>query len=447
MVTNKSEKAPATNGEKPCGEVCAPDVLAINSVYPDAASVFTSRAITLIEAKDSACVVLDTNALLVPFGIGQQTLAQVEATYQQLVRQKRLAVPAQVAREFAKNRVLKLAELHQKLSRKSDQLPRFQQGSYPLLETIPEYKRIRDLEEQLDRLVGDYRSLIAATLNQVRGWEWNDPVTLLYNRIFSADVVIAPQKADQDIKAEHQLRFRGKIPPGYKDANKEDQGIGDFLIWLAILEIGRNRKSSLIFVTGEEKADWWHRVDSQPLYPRFELVDEYRRASEGHSFHIIKFSQFLELFGASSEVVAEVREEETLRASRGPLTAHSAMRTQAMQAEQAVACWFMDHEYQVSAPPMGTGCDYVVEGPTGPFEVDIVYGRRGGMVEQALRRRVDQHISRRRPSNLSTVVVVVAQSPDVLDRAERAWNRLDPPFRLATGIIGPDERFTFRRPP
>ena len=47
------------------------------------------------------------------------------------------------------------------------------------------------------------------------------------------------------------------------------------------------------------------------MYPRYELVDEFRRTSDGQSFHIVSFSEFLTLFGASPQVVEEVHREET----------------------------------------------------------------------------------------------------------------------------------------
>jgi hypothetical protein len=56
-----------------------------------------------------------------------------------------------------------------------------------------------------------------------------------------------------DLRKEHVFRFANQIPPGYKDAGKADEGIGDYLIWETILEIGRTRKASVIFVTGGEK--------------------------------------------------------------------------------------------------------------------------------------------------------------------------------------------------
>jgi rRNA-processing protein FCF1 len=241
----------------------------------------------LAEAKDTACIVLDTNALLVPYGIGAQTLSEIEATYQQLLKENRLAIPAQVAREFARNRVAKLTELYQRLSRRRGQLQPFQQGSYPLLENLQEYRRLREVEDQLDRLVTEYRRLLTSVIDHVHSWEWNDPVSLLYEKLFRVEVVVDTTKPLEEVRQEHLSRFVNKIPPGYKDEAKDDQGIGDLLLWLTILEIGSARRTSVIFVSGEEKADWWHRSEHQQLYPRFELVDEFRRASGGCSFHII----------------------------------------------------------------------------------------------------------------------------------------------------------------
>jgi rRNA-processing protein FCF1 len=241
----------------------------------------------LAEAKDTACIVLDTNALLVPYGIGAQTLSEIEATYQQLLKENHLAIPAQVAREFARNRVAKLTELYQRLSRRRGQLQPFQQGSYPLLENLQEYRRLREVEDQLDRLVTEYRRLLTSVIDHVHSWEWNDPVSLLYEKLFRVEVVVDTTKPLEEVRQEHLSRFVNKIPPGYKDEAKDDQGIGDLLLWLTILEIGSARRTSVIFVSGEEKADWWHRSEHQQLYPRFELVDEFRRASGGCSFHII----------------------------------------------------------------------------------------------------------------------------------------------------------------
>jgi len=66
----------------------------------------------------------------------------------------------------------------------------------------------------------------------------------------------------------------------------------------------------LVLVTGETKSDWWHRSGDEGIYPRYELVDEYRRHSNGQSFHVVPLSVLLEKVGASKETVEDVRREE-----------------------------------------------------------------------------------------------------------------------------------------
>lgn len=101
-----------------------------------------------------------------------------------------------------------------------------------------------------------------------------------------------------------------QIPPGYKDAAKDDLGIGDFLIWLTILELGSRNQKPLIFVSGEEKSDWQHRSGGAGFLPRYELVDEYQRSSGGQPFYMIPLSRLLELLNAKSESVDQIKHEE-----------------------------------------------------------------------------------------------------------------------------------------
>jgi len=60
-------------------------------------------------------------------------------------------------------------------------------------------------------------------------------------------------------------------------------------------------------VTGEEKADWWAKSSGIELLARYELVDEYRRTSDGKSFHLINFFQLLELFKVESEIIDQAK--------------------------------------------------------------------------------------------------------------------------------------------
>lgn len=110
------------------------DPFVVNDVYPEAESIFTADLKPLGQVKDDAVVVLDTNALLVPYSIGKETLDQIRRTYEGLVSLQRLVIPGQVAREFARNRASRIGELFQQLNRKKN-VPGLQRGKYPLLES------------------------------------------------------------------------------------------------------------------------------------------------------------------------------------------------------------------------------------------------------------------------------------------------------------------------
>jgi hypothetical protein len=134
----------------------------------------------------------------------------------------------------------------------------------------------------------------------------------LYSQLFDESVIVDLQLDKEEIKKDLLRRQVHHIPPGYKDAGKDDSGIGDLLIWYTILELGKVHKKSVIFVSGDGKPDWFKQSQNVALHLRYELIDEFRRKSEGQAFHVVKFSRFLKLFGASNQLVEEVRQEEPL---------------------------------------------------------------------------------------------------------------------------------------
>lgn len=286
------------------------DIFIANRIYPKAEQIFRLQIKPIYEMKDNCSIVLDTNALLVPYTIGKESLEQINKMYTDFVKQKRLIIPGQVSREFANNRPKKLSELFQQLSRKKNKISQFQEGRYPLLELLSEYHQVISFEKQLDELLKNYKNSINNVLEHIKSWYWNDPVSEIYNNLFSKDVIVDINVDENELSQNLQWRSIHKIPPGYKDFSKDDMGIGDLLIWHTILEVGKKRNSDILFVSGDGKPDWWHQSEGQALYPRYELINEYYNYTGGKSLHIIKLSNLLKLFGVNEKVVEEVRKEE-----------------------------------------------------------------------------------------------------------------------------------------
>lgn len=288
----------------------AHDLFVAHEVYPDARAIFSWKAESLASIMASSLVVLDTNALLLPYTVGAKSLSEIKDKFRALASQDRLRIPGQVAREFARNRPARLADLYKEIGIAKSKAAPLNVGNYPLLDGMEAYKQARTIEGEINALIRDYQRALATVLDDIRQWDWNDPLSELYREIFTPDIIVEPELEQSDIKNDLAYRQKNKIPPGYKDSSKEDDGIGDLLIWTTMLHLGATTSQSLLFVSGEKKADWWHRSGGEPLYPRHELVDEYRRASDGGSFHIATLSELLNLVGASADVIEEVRQEE-----------------------------------------------------------------------------------------------------------------------------------------
>ena len=130
----------------------------------------------------------------------------------------------------------------------------------------------------------------------------DDPLLFKLDQIF-AERILSGFSNDRlvELGKEGQPRYSAKIPPGYMDERKNEDGdlrkFGDFFVWKELLEHGKERKLPLIFVTGDEKEDWWQEVKGggtrRTLGPRPELIAEFREHS-GQMFYMYLPDRFLE---------------------------------------------------------------------------------------------------------------------------------------------------------
>jgi hypothetical protein len=114
----------------------------------------------------------------------------------------------------------------------------------------------------------------------------------------------------EELELTRKLRYDAKSPPGFRDKGKDDGGVGDLAIWLTVLQESAAASRDAIFVSEEGKDDWFHSAGSEPLFPRYELVEEFSAATGGKNFGIMKLSRLLEQVGATKEAIREVRSAE-----------------------------------------------------------------------------------------------------------------------------------------
>src|ERR1700704_347968 len=109
-------------GPLPDDENVLDDNIDLETSFPEASQVFAPFSIPPITS-ENILIVLDTNVLLLPYQTTQDDLQAIGAIYKQLAEQNRLFIPARAAREFAKHRDRKLADMVRTLNEIKSRLP------------------------------------------------------------------------------------------------------------------------------------------------------------------------------------------------------------------------------------------------------------------------------------------------------------------------------------
>ena len=287
------------------------DKFYLEKVFPEADKIFSVNYKTIDEIKDNCVYIFDTMVLLVPYLTSKESVQDFNKIFQNLKKNNKLFIPARVAREFAKNRGQKIAEAYNKIIESQERLNKSQitLEKFPIFETNEDYIRLKEIESEISKLKDAYRENLRKLSEDLKNWKWNDPVSKMYRDIFTTDAIIEVKLSEDDLSKNLTFRYDHFIPPGYKktDQNKPDGGIGDLIIWQTTLEIGRDKETDIIFVTNEEQNDWFYRHQGTAISPKHELLDEFRRFTNGKSISIVNLSTFLLSQQAQVETVNEVK--------------------------------------------------------------------------------------------------------------------------------------------
>lgn len=278
-----------------------------SEVFKTPEASFLRRHKGLDAAIKKCLFVLDTNVLLVPFGVSPKSLSDIREIYGKLVTDKRVFIPKQCAREFLKNRPGKIRDLHEQINNALSKLPSIQEIPFVSLEGLGEHKNYLAEAEALKQRVKAYKKSLDKLWDAVKKWNYNDPISDLYSTVFTKDVFIDHKLTDEAVRKDCERRSNHSLPPGYKDRTKDDGGIGDVAIWQSILELGRLQKKDIVFVCNDEKPDWVVRAAGQTVSPRYELIDEFV-VECGCEFYLTTFAQFLHQQGAKAPTVTEVKD-------------------------------------------------------------------------------------------------------------------------------------------
>ncbi|WP_405604223.1 PIN domain-containing protein [Polaribacter sp. Asnod1-A03] len=285
------------------------DIFYLDKVYPEPDKIFSETFSGANKLLKDSIIILDTNVLLIPFDTNDKNLQEIKNIFLKYKSKNRLFIPARVAREFANNRATKIGDVFLQVRQTKEKLNsgNFKINQYPILEKNKDYIELKKQFEDIQKLIKLSRKNLENIESHIREWTWNDNVSIAYKEIFTPEIIIEVKKDVTEIEKDLAFRIAYKIAPGFKDSKKPDDGVGDLIIWQTILEIAKEHNKNVVFVTNDQKNDWFYKQDKIGLYPKYELFDEFRRYTSGKSISIINFIKFLELSDADAETINEVK--------------------------------------------------------------------------------------------------------------------------------------------
>lgn len=268
-----------------------------------------------------AVVVVDANVLLDLYRFRPQTSQDLIKILSGLG--DRLVVPHQALREFWRRRHRTQDSPRSAVEATSNALVKPKGAIQNALATWAREVGADDGElSEITAQVGDFFGALADKLRHslpdTDAADSEDPILEHLENILAGHVT-SPLEADEydACITEGIRRAKAKEPPGYMDAEKQDNGLpeqsaGDYLVWYQATHHAKVQNRDLLIVTRDQKEDWWWRQQAKLIGPRPELVLEYHKLTGKRLFLMLPS----ELLRRASVLGVKVHRESSADADR-----------------------------------------------------------------------------------------------------------------------------------
>lgn len=238
---------------------------------------------------NTATFVFDTNVFLNLYRYSNKTRNQLLESFEWMGA--RIWMPYQVALEFCKDRYNIINEANRRfdnIGADADSLIDNWRKELRLDSNDPDIEELdKYMKEWIEKKKNNNYSIFDAT---------NDEVLNKLLDLFEGKTGEAfSNEIKTSIEQEGESRYAEKVPPGYKDYKKTENRFGDLLVWKEVLNYAKTQDVDIIFVTHDQKEDWWNISSGKTIGPRIELRKEFYKET-GHMFHMYTMSSFLSFF-------------------------------------------------------------------------------------------------------------------------------------------------------
>ena len=245
----------------------------------------------LQEFFNGAIIVFDTNVLLHLYLFSAQTLKKVFNMLTDI--KKQLWMPHKVGEEFYHNRAKQIEFL------KTQEKLIFDALDNDLHKTYGNVCFYAELEKGINDIKDNIKHIVETHKKQYDKDEIADKLEDLFNgkvgKKYSEERINELNKQYCDnIKNE-------KDCPGTKDSKKTTNYAGDYIIWNQIIDEAKRINKNVIFVTDDQKKDWWQLTSEQTIAARPELLTEFKESTAGKLIKMYTLDGFISMYNSNKK--------------------------------------------------------------------------------------------------------------------------------------------------
>lgn len=220
-----------------------------------------------------ATFVFDTNILLNLYRYTENTRRALLDSIKKL--NGRIWIPYQIAYEFMKDRPTVIFDTEHRYDELTDDGKSFIKKIQQNLRLPEDDSSLKDLHKKINDWISERKKNDLSVTHPSEDKLLNEILTLFEGKV-------GKKPNDEELKKiidEGKERYAKKIPPGYKDNEKskreDNSEYGDLLAWKETIAFSKENKTDIIYVTNDQKEDWWDIVHGKTLGPRVELKREF----------------------------------------------------------------------------------------------------------------------------------------------------------------------------
>lgn len=249
---------------------------------------------------EKAVFVFDTNVLLNLYRYSAKTRNSLLDAFESL--KERVWIPYQVAYEFMRKRCEVIYETVQRYTQFEKEIQSFTQKATDILRLTQTDEEFSELNRFLIKWLNSNKEQNLLVQNAARD-EILEKILMIFDGRVSGNI---DENELKHIVEEGKERYAKSIPPGYKDKKKakdevdDNNAYGDLVIWKQILKYAKEHEVGIIFVTHDQKEDWWNIIKGKTIGPRIELRREFM--DETHQeFHMYSMHAFISTYNEINE--------------------------------------------------------------------------------------------------------------------------------------------------